>query len=112
MPIWVHLVFLHLLSISWGIHAVASVEPDLASLLYSPAAGITIVLACAADARWRKSPIARGLQFIMLMGWPVAGGLYLIGSRGLRGVLWAMLWYASVIICCIFAVGVIAMSRM
>jgi hypothetical protein len=112
MPTWVHLVFLHLVVMAWGIHAVANPEPTPANLLFSPVAAITIVLACAADGRRRGAPVARGLQFMMLIGWPIAGGLYLIGSRGIRGLLWAMLWYASVIICLIGALVIAAILQM
>jgi hypothetical protein len=92
IPIYVYLIFIHLLALLWGIHRAAEAQSGPADLLLSLTVAITIVLACANDARIRRTPLVSIIKFIMLFTWPITAPVYLIWSRGWRGVLWAILW--------------------
>ena len=44
-----------------------------------------------ADARQRRQPIVHSLQYLLLGTWPLSVPVYLVWSRGLRGLGWAVL---------------------
>jgi hypothetical protein len=61
---------------------------------------------CIADARRQGKPLLPALQMIMFFTWPVAGPVYLIASRELRGLLYAVVHticlYALIIVSFLF----------
>ncbi|MGE3240101.1 MAG: hypothetical protein AB7G28_11385 [Pirellulales bacterium] len=46
---------------------------------------------CLADASWRGQPMTWAAQLLAYMFWPIAVPIYLIASRGWRGLGWALL---------------------
>ena len=95
----VFLVFLHLLAILWGVHSTAADGAGDVSFLFSLIAAWAVVTLCVHDSRIRNTPFAHILQFIMFGTWTVSAPIYLIWSRGWRGILWALLWSISLLIC-------------
>ena len=59
----------------------------LGSLLLATASGGW----CLADASWRGNPMTWAVQLLTFLFWPVAVPVYLVASRGWRGLGWALL---------------------
>ena len=111
MPLWVLLIFLHVLAIMWGIHLGANDKPTLAGVLFSLTAAITVVKLCVIDARARRTPIVPIVQFLMLPSWTIAAPIYLIWSRRWYGVLWALLWAFTFGVCYLVPAIIVAGIR-
>ncbi len=80
-------ITLYVSSLSWGV--VQVMAPAVAGALYY-LFGITMA-GCAAwwavlDARDRGKPILHILQLLVLVFWPIAVPIYLIATRGFRGL--------------------------
>jgi hypothetical protein len=112
LPPWVLLVFLHLVMIMWGIHSGADTRATMIDVAFPLSAGIIAVMTCVNDAKFRRAPLPRGVQFVMLFLWPVLVPVYLIGTRGWRGILWALLWTATVYSCYLFPAAYFYMLRL
>lgn len=69
-----------------------------AILLASAAAGW-----CLADASWRCKPMTWAAQLLTFLFWPIAVPIYLVASRGWRGLGWALLNAVA-----FFAVSIVA----
>lgn len=84
---WLLLILLYSSFLMWGCVEILSST----TFLYL---GICYFLASVAvqwavlDAKERNEPILYSVQFIMLISWPVAMPIYLIYSRGLKGLGW------------------------
>lgn len=89
----------HYLAFAWAVHLTATGRPDFADYAFSLAIGSTVVMACAQDARMRGRPVVHIGQFLMFVAWPIAGPLYLVRSRGWRGIPWAVVWVITVLLC-------------
>ena len=59
----------------------------LGSLLMATASGGW----CLADASWRGKPMTWAAQLLTFLFWPIAVPIYLVASRGWRGLGWALL---------------------
>jgi hypothetical protein len=106
MPGYVFLIFLHLFAIAWGFNTGAANKAPI-SVLIPITFAIVVVVACATDAARRGTPIVNIGKFIMLFSWPVSAPIYLIWSRGWRGLLWSMLWAVTLYLC--FAIPAVCM---
>ncbi len=91
MPVFVYLIFLHVFAAIAGLHSVAG-DANLVGYLLQLTFAILVVLTCAKDASARGRPIVSIVQLLMLLFWPIAGPVYLVYSRGWRGILWCLLW--------------------
>ena len=112
MPTCAFLIFLHFFAILWGIHSGAtSGTASPIDMLFPLVAGVVVVWACANDARMRGKPFLGMMAFLMLVVWPIAAPLYLISSRGWRGILWAMLWIVTLVSCFLFPAAFVMMVR-
>ena len=99
LMIGAYLGFAHLAAICIGVDAATHANTSLFTLIASLAIGVALTLACRTDARRRGHPIGHAVQLIILFTWKLTAPLYLLWSRGLRGVLWAILWSVSILIC-------------
>ena len=83
----------------------ALLRPGLtgADALLSMAVSVLAVLACAADARQRGSPLPHGVQYVMLLTWPITAPLYLLQSRGWKGVAWTAASLVTLLVCAVGA---------
>lgn len=46
---------------------------------------------CLLDASWRGQPLTWAAQFLTFLFWPIAVPIYLVSSRGWRGLGWTLL---------------------
>lgn len=95
------LIFIHVMIIVSGTYAATENARSGVSYLVGIVLACAAVLACVDDARVRGRPILPIVQFLMLFVWPLSVILYLIGSRGWRGILWALLWTVTGLVCLI-----------
>jgi hypothetical protein len=99
MPVFSFVIFLHLFAIEWGFDRGSGNDNSPLMIFIPFTFGILVVLTCAMDAARRGTPILHILKFVMLMSWPVSAPIYLIWSRGWRGLLWSMLWAFTLYVC-------------
>jgi len=59
----------------------------IVSLLMASTAAMWVVF----DARYRGKPLVRIVQLIVMGLWPIAVPIYLIATRGVRGLAWTIL---------------------
>ena len=85
---------LFMIAALWGATVAMTDEPRPIQLVYSVVFAVVVTLACRNDARNRHKPILPVFQFIMLFSWPIAVPIYLIWSRGWKGVLFAVAFTA------------------
>lgn len=107
------LIFIHVMILVASVHAAARNTRDGTGYLIAIMLACAAVMACVNDARVRGKPILPIVQFLMLFVWPVSVILYLIASRGWRGILWALLWTATALSCTILgSVGTWLVQKM
>ena len=82
---WLIVVAIYGLSALWGVVQALN-SNGLAAFLGSLLFALLTTGWCIADSRRRGRPLLSVLQMIMFFTWPVAVPIYLIASRGLRGV--------------------------
>lgn len=97
---FVLVVAMYLVSAVTNVTAVLRPEGLLVHLLFPLAVCSIMTYWCVIDARMLGSPIVRSLHWIIFFTWPVAVPIYLIWSRGLRGLGLAL----------VHAVGLLAVS--
>ena len=75
------------------ITGIVAARPNLGSIQFflSWLVAFSLVLACLADARIVGKSVPPGVQFIMLITWPIAVPFCLIWARGWRGIGWLLL---------------------
>ena len=87
---WLSIAQLYIASAAWGLVQVFTRNAGLyylfALFMASMAAWWTV-----SDARRRGHPILHIVQLFVFLFWPIAVPIYLIWSRGLRGVGWTLL---------------------
>ena len=72
----------------WYTSQVSSLSsPSLGSCAATRAYASAITTWCAADATHRGRPLLPVVQMLLFFSWPVAAPIYLIASRGWKGVL-------------------------
>lgn len=93
--------FAHFAALLVGIYAVhlETVSTQRGMWMLNWGIGFALVLACAADAKTRKRPVVRIVQFLMLLFWPLAVPVYCVVARRWVGLLWAMLFVITLLIC-------------
>jgi hypothetical protein len=96
----------YFLAIITGI-AVARPNPGFLTFLLSWLLALSLVIACVTDARIAGKAIPSGIQFVMLLTWPIALPICLIWARRWRGAisflafggtLW-LAYYVTAVIC-------------
>ena len=80
-----YVVTLYVATVAWGIVQVFSQHGGIQYII-SLIFGLTATLWTVSDARQRGRPILHIVQFFILVSWPIAVPIYLIWSRGKRGV--------------------------
>jgi len=94
-------VCFYVLVVGWGVlHALRPDETILWILFY---AGFAFAATgwCVVDSRIIGSPVINSLHWIIFFTWNVAVPIYLIWSRGFRGLaLLVLFWFACCVLCC------------
>lgn len=67
--------------------------------------GLFLYAACVIDAKVRRHPLSDGVMLVMFVTGGISTAIYLIWSRGWRGVLWLMIFLVA-----LFSVGFFAGS--
>lgn len=94
---WAWLFAAHIVMFANGVRDYADPAREMSFFVIGIALGFSILWACVIDSRLIQKPILPIVQMLMLATWPVAAPAYLIWSRGLRGVLWSLLWIATLL---------------
>ncbi|MEM1110099.1 MAG: hypothetical protein AAGH99_15545 [Planctomycetota bacterium] len=102
------MVYAHLAAVIGGVLVVTSddISNSLKFGVLMWSMGFAMVLACVADAKLRKRPIVRIAQLVMLFCWPIAVPAYSVVARRWIGVLWALLFAFTLMVC--YSVGIFA----
>jgi hypothetical protein len=91
----------YLLSAMWGVYRAASEENSTLVVPFAVMMALSVVLACTYDARLIDKPIPHSVQWVMFFAWPLAACIYLIWSRGIKGLwlgcLHAILLYGALL---------------
>ena len=94
---WLLVTQLYVASLLWGVVQVFTQHAGLYYLF-----GIFMASAAAwwavSDARSRGRPILHIVQLFLFLLWPVAVPIYLISSRGIRGLGWSLLHAVGLVV--------------
>ena len=97
---WLPLVALYFATLSWGAIQCFPQQGGvhyIFALLMASMAALWVVF----DARHRGKPLVSIVQFLVLVSWPVAVPIYLISTRGVRGLGWSLLNLVGLAVMCL-----------
>jgi hypothetical protein len=83
-------IVIYVLAIAWGVQSVIASEQSATPFVVSVALALTCTIWCVADARARGKELIWPARIGVFFFWPFAVPIYLIWSRGLRGVVTAL----------------------
>jgi hypothetical protein len=78
-----------------GIRGALFADPQPADLLVSLAISAAMVKFCSVDSKCRGKPLLNSFYWIIFFTWPVSVPLYWFWTRGIRGIVWAVLFVIS-----------------
>ena len=82
-------VAVYLIMIPVGSRAVIYAQPNRVDYVISLIIGILVTQFCILDAKILGKNLARSFYWLIFFTWPLAVPLYLMWSRGWKGLLWA-----------------------
>ena len=53
---------------------------------------------CVVDSRFRGEPLLVSFYWIIFFTWPVSVPIYLLWSRGIKGIVWVVLYVISIVV--------------
>ncbi len=80
--------------------AVSRPNPGFLAFVLSWLLALSLVISCVTDARIAGKTIPWGVQFVMLLTWPIALPICLIWARQWWGVLWTLVFGGTLFLTC------------
>ena len=85
------LICIYFLFALWSVRSALFEEIQLTDIAISFALSAVMVKFCVVDSRCRGQLLLRSFHWIIFFTWPVSVPIYLLCSRGIKGIGWAVL---------------------
>ena len=91
-------ICIYLLFALSGVRGALFEDIQRADILISLALSVAMVKFCAVDSRCRGEPLLRSFHWIIFFSWPISVPTYLLWSRGIKGIVWVVLYVISLVV--------------